>query len=283
MADEQEQQALIPVEQDTVTFYGWPLVAVRLTDGRICVVLRWLCESLQLNIQAQLRRIRRTKAIAEELAPVRVMTDGGPQVMPALTLRALPFWLAGIDTSRVAADLESVILTYQREVVDVLYHHFAQRRPALQQSATLVPTEPITRPEAPSLEAPPAEWLRYHEQMVIWLRWQADLEQWRAGMETWRGQMESRLESVEEVSRLVPEILERLGPQTLSPEHQRTVQHAVHRLHELTGQAYGTIYDQLKNAFAVPKYADIPEDRWPEVAHWFSARMDEARRRPGQR
>jgi hypothetical protein len=31
------------------------------------------------------------------------------------------------------------------------------------------------------------------------------------------------MESVEEVSRLLPEILERLGPQTLSPEHQATV------------------------------------------------------------
>jgi hypothetical protein len=34
-----------------------------------------------------------------------------------------------------------------------------------------------------------------------------------------RGAVEDRIESVEEVARLVPKILERLGPQTLTPEH----------------------------------------------------------------
>lgn len=273
MADEQEQQALIPVEQDTITFYGRPLVAARMPDGHICVVLRWLCEGLHLNIQAQLRRIRRTKAIAEDLALVRVETEGGPQVMPALALRALPFWLAGIDPSRVGSELEPVILAYQREVVDVLYQHFAQRRLPLQQPTTLVPSEPITQPERPPHDAAPDIWAQYHEQMAVWYRWQSDIEQWR-------GQVESRLEGLEEVTRLVPEILERLGPVTLTPEHQRTVQNAVTRLHELTGRAYGTIYDELKNAFHVGKYSEIPEDRWAEVAAWFRTRIEQAQRGP---
>ena len=51
--------------------------------------------------------------------------------------------------------------------------------------------------------------------MAAWYRWQADIEQWRDSVE-------SRLESVEEITRLVPEILDRLGQATLSPEHQRT-------------------------------------------------------------
>lgn len=44
----QEAQALIPIEQQTITFRDLPLVVVRLPDGRPGVVLRWLCENLHL-------------------------------------------------------------------------------------------------------------------------------------------------------------------------------------------------------------------------------------------
>lgn len=45
----QMAEVLIPVEQDTIPFYGHELVAVLLEDGRIAVVLRWVCEGLRLN------------------------------------------------------------------------------------------------------------------------------------------------------------------------------------------------------------------------------------------
>ena len=64
--------------------------------------------------------------------------------------------------------------------------------------------------------------------MAAWLEWQADIE-------TWRGHVEERLEEHEAILSLVPELLERLGPQTLSPEHQATVKAMAGRLHELAG------------------------------------------------
>ena len=45
-----QQQALEPVEQDSIIFHGEQIIAVRLADGRICVVLRWICESLKLQL-----------------------------------------------------------------------------------------------------------------------------------------------------------------------------------------------------------------------------------------
>jgi hypothetical protein len=49
MSDEQEQESstLIPTEQQTIMFYGKPLVVVRLPDGRPGIVLRNLCDNLQ--------------------------------------------------------------------------------------------------------------------------------------------------------------------------------------------------------------------------------------------
>jgi hypothetical protein len=108
--------------------------------------------------------------------------------------------------------------------------------------------------------------------MIAFLQWQRDVEQWR-------GEVESRLETVEEVTRLVPEILERLGPQTLTPEHQRTVQNSAKRLHELAGVAYPTIYAELGDHFHVAKYEQIPESRWAEVVDWFQRRIDAAARK----
>jgi hypothetical protein len=48
----------------------------------------------------------------------------------------------------------------------------------------------------------------------------------------------------------------------MTPDHQRAVQKYVQQVHELTGKPYGTIYDSLKTAFGVPKYADIPDQDW---------------------
>jgi hypothetical protein len=55
MSDEQEQDLspLMPIEQQTIMFYGKPLVVVRLPDGRPGIVLRHLCDNLQLEPTSQ--------------------------------------------------------------------------------------------------------------------------------------------------------------------------------------------------------------------------------------
>ena len=198
--DEQEQeqtqdtQALIPLEQETILFHKKPIVVVRLPDGRSGVVLRWVCENLNLLTRGQIARIRRTEAISDDLVYVQVKTDGGPQIMATLVLHAVPYWLATIDTRRMDKDnpqrLE--ILQYQREVVDVLYEWASMRKPQ-----KLVPAEPITRPETPGRGATPDMWIEYHQQMLAFLEWQRD-------MQHLQGSVESRLEGLEAITDLIP-------------------------------------------------------------------------------
>ncbi len=264
----EEEQELIPVEQKTILFYGKPLVVVRLPDGRPGVVIRFFCENLQIDTAAQVARIRRTEAIVEDLAFARVETDGGSQKMAVLVLHAVAFWLAGIDPKRVRDEVKADVLRYQREVVDVLYA-WAQAPKAITAPQQLVPAEPITKPTPPAEEASLDEWREYHRQMVLWIDWQHDIEQWR-------GSVESRIESLEEVTSI---ILEQLGPQTLTPEHQRVVQHYTKQLHEATGKPYGTIYDSLKTAFSVPRYQDIPEAEWDKVENWFKVQIERGRKK----
>ena len=103
---EQESQELIPTMQDTIIFNGKPLVVVRLPDGRPGVVLRWICENLHIQPQAQTDRIKRTEVIASDLVYVQVQTEGGFQKMPTLVLDSVPYWLATIDTRRMESLLE---------------------------------------------------------------------------------------------------------------------------------------------------------------------------------
>jgi hypothetical protein len=67
-----DEQELIPIEQQTLTFYGKPIIVVRLPDGRPRVVLRFLCENLHIDTNAQMQRVQRSEAMAEDLVFTRV-------------------------------------------------------------------------------------------------------------------------------------------------------------------------------------------------------------------
>src|SRR5258708_12393130 len=267
--DNSPAEVLAPVEQDTVPFYGHELVAVRLADERICAVLGWLCEGLGVNEQSQLRHIRGRAVLVDGLVTVRVQTEGGPQPMPALTMDVLPGWLFTIDERRFRPEAQPDVMVFQRECAGVRAEHFARRQPQLSAPSSLVPSEPITHPTVPDTGAPPAEWLDYHKAMVAWIEWQRDIEGWRQHIDT-------RLDQHEQVLQLVPEILQRLGPETLSPAHQQTVHPMVKRLHHLPGHAYPTLWTQLGASFHVAKYDQIPEARWGEVAEWLRTRITRA-------
>ena len=103
MQDEQEQ-AIIPVEQDSVPFYDRQIIAARLPDGRIAASLRNMCDALQLDRPSQMRRIRDDDILVDQLVPVRVETEGGAQAVEMLTAWAIPTWLTGIQLSRVAPE-----------------------------------------------------------------------------------------------------------------------------------------------------------------------------------
>jgi hypothetical protein len=142
-------------------------------------------------------------------------------------------------------------------------------------------TQPLPPPHAstaiatiakPDEEAPALVWAEYYERLAALYRRQAAYEARLTVVEARQDSLEDRMESVEEVSRLVPEILERLGPLTLTPEHQATVKAMAGRLHDLAGIGYATIYGDLNQSFHVARSADIEDASWPDVAAWFQRR-----------
>ncbi len=256
-----EAQEILPIEQGVILFYGRPIIVVRLPNGQPAVVIRSLCENMQLDRLAQVRRIQRTAPIAQDLlGNVRIETDGGPQRVQVLILRSVPYWLTGIDYKRVRSEMQEEVLRYQCEAVDALYAWAQQPRALPAPSSQVLPAElvessgttAIARPgpggvvlvpmEEPGQEATHREKAAYHELMSVWHRHQADLhvQVWRSEVEARIEEQEARIEAKEAVTDLIPEILDRLGPETLTPQHQRHVQASVKRLHEVSGKAYPT-------------------------------------------
>ncbi len=159
--------------------------------------------------------------------------------------------------------------------MDVLYNHFA----AKSRSILPEPQATIVQPmEDPGADADHAEKSTYHETMTIWHRWQADyhMQQWRKEVQERQGTVENRLEEQQTMSDLLPGIIKRLGPPTITLEQQTLVQYYVSQLSKTTNKPPATIYASLKAAFRVPLYQELPESAWESVVQWFKRQM------PGQ-
>ncbi len=166
----------------------------------------------------------------------------------------------------------------------------------------------------PDPDASGLEWAEYHEQMAALYRRQHAYEvQLRAAQEQlaehgeqleehgeWLDEHAQRLEGhdtrlddhdaqLDAVQRDIadlkagqsqlPDLLLRLGPQTLTPAHQAQVKVWAVRLHDLGGFAFPTIYGELNTHFHVGKYSDIADAEWEAVAAWFRVRLDAAEKR----
>lgn len=272
MSDAQE---LIPLEQDTIDFDGYPVLGIRLADGRIGASLRDLCDSMKIDRYSQMQRIRGDETIADSLISVQIQTRGGFQKADFLIAWAIPYWLTGVELSRIKDEKKrQAILLFKRKAADILYHHFSQREPLAETGRAVAVTEQLTQPSAPAPNASALAWAEYHQQMAAFYQWKASTDTRIDALEVKQEEMESRLDEHRRVLAFIPEILERLGPQTLTPQHHRRVQALAKQLHLATNKPYPTIYDDLKTAFEKPRIEDLLEEDWPQIEHWFAVQIE---------
>ncbi len=267
-----------PTRQEVISLFDSFIVAVSLPDGRVGATLASLCDALGLTQPSQSRRIRTDEVLADELVSVAIHTNNGTQVASVLTAWAIPLWLTGVHITRLAESKRAAIRAFKKQAANVLYEHVSHLK-LPPPPAMLVPSEPIEKPTYPDESAGWDERRKYHRDMVTWLDWQTDIAAWQKDTNNRLDGLESEVESIHEVVRLVPELLERMGPATLSPEHMRSVQALAKRLHEIGGFTFASIYGELNDAFHVGKYDQIPEASWEEVNRWFATRINAAERR----
>ena len=69
-----DNKALVPVEQKTDDFYDDEIVAIRAVNVSVYIPIRPICMMLDINFDAQRRRINRDPVLAEEVMSVVVTT-----------------------------------------------------------------------------------------------------------------------------------------------------------------------------------------------------------------
>src|SRR5579863_3310379 len=154
--------------------------------------------------------------------------------MGALIAWAIPYWLSSIQLSRIKDDEKREAIAYfKKEAANVLYAHFSQKAIALPGSTqTSVPSEP----RQPAQNASALAWAEYHRQMAAFYEWKASTDTRIDLLEERQVEIESRLDEHRRVLAFIPEILERLGPQPLTPQHHRQVQAFAKQLHQATNK-----------------------------------------------
>src|SRR5215210_2297627 len=100
-----ENQALVPVDERTIDFYGDEVLGVIIeedSERRIYVPIRPICDYLGLSWAGQRERIMRDEVLAESVRFVRVTrtnSKGGAPDLTCLPLDFLPGWMFGISTN----------------------------------------------------------------------------------------------------------------------------------------------------------------------------------------
>jgi hypothetical protein len=144
------------------------------------------------------------------------------------------------------------------------------------QSGATVDTSAVAKPTP---DASLMDWADYYEKLAALYRQQAAIETHLVAVDGRLDSMQDELESIHAVVSILPELLERLGPLTLTPDHQVGVKEYVKRLHDAGGFSYGQIYSELNSGFRVGSYSQIPDDAWSAIEDWFTRRIDAAQRR----
>lgn len=111
-------------EQLPITLFDGVVLAARTSDGTIWLVLRDLCTSLGLALEAQRRRIRANHLL--QLAQLRLREGHQLRTLDVLPLDQLSIWLLGVQTQRVDERVRGRIEYVQAYLVKAVQAAFAQ-------------------------------------------------------------------------------------------------------------------------------------------------------------
>lgn len=249
-----DSEALVPIEEKTVLFYGDELKGVVITPHLVYVPVRPLCDFLGVDWSSQRRRLVGDPVLSGEVRPVVISTDGGPQEMLCLPLDLLNGWLFGINPNRVRDDIRERLIRYQRECYRVLAAAF--QGPAARDALSQV------------------EELGYA--LITLAREQRQFDRRLSSTET----------VVEDVARRVVALEERVAPgEHVTEEQASQISQAVKAVAIVLGMKtsrneFAGVYGELYRRFGITSYKLLPSHRFGEamdfLREWFLSVADTA-------
>lgn len=311
-----EEDTTVPeeqvIEQQAVPFLDDDLMAALTEAGSIFVTLPGMCNALGLNTQAQLRRIRRTKALNKGLRRVLLDTKGGEQLIYCLRIDRVALWLGGLQTDNLKEEFRPKIELYQDELAPVATKVFM--RVLNINNAALT----VAAPEPPVISKQQAEidqtlvalleqlriitgvstFLQEHVEGILETRGQVTEMSFKLDnaiqmLEALTNRQEAVLHQQEELSsqqyalanrQLTTETtVARIDDRTqrLTPLHQRQIQTYIDRMvretkNQANPLAYAYIYGNLKNRFGAGSYKEIADEQFDAVMQYLQQMLSRA-------
>lgn len=281
LSDEQESQALVPIQEKRVNFYGDEIIAVLVEVGgerQVYVPVRQLCHHLGIDWASQYQRMKRDDVLAEDMTSVVVITTLVPEqrykqryAVICLPLEDVPGWLFGISPSRVKPEFQEKIRRYRRKCYQVLWQAFA------------ADVEPVTQVVPSSSAMMPSEVEHLlgvtnlvHEHLEILAGTLTPLSD---KLDYAVHLLETLVGRQETAEKKIAKIDERT--QRLTPEHTRDVAEFVEQMvHETATSTvpldHYKIYGRLKHHFRTNSYKEVADERFGEVMDFLREMLRKA-------
>jgi len=255
-----KRQALVPVEERSVEFYGDEIKGVRVTrtpsgSSEFYVPLRPLCNYLGVSYTGQRERVERDPVLSRKLEAVQVTTAGGLQEMQCLPLDYLNGWLFGINANRVKEEIRERLIRYQEECYIVLREAFQE----------------------PGVSDSLAQVEQLGHALITLAREQREFDRRLAKTE---GDVTEAKSELRDVRTRVVALEERVAPGEPVTEEQaahisQAVKAIAYKLSERSGRnEYGGVYSQLYSKFGITSYKNLPAARYGEamefLTEWWS-------------
>lgn len=106
-----------------IPFHGTNVQAVDV-DGKPHVIFRPLVESVGMDADSQLKRLKRKSWASTVMTTVQV--GGQRREVATIDLRTLTMWLATIDENRVSEAARPLVVAYQAEIADVIENYWTK-------------------------------------------------------------------------------------------------------------------------------------------------------------
>src|SRR5260370_10449414 len=254
-----DEKALIPIEEQTVDFYGDEITTALVDiDGRtlMYVEIKDISDYLGVVWSGQFERIQRDRILSEVAALIRVTritaTGGSPGSL-CVPVEYLNGWLFGVNVNRVKPEFQEKVLQYQRDCYRVLWEAFNAQAPAPVQS-----TSALEQIRATALAV-------------------AQLAEQQMEME---GRLTKRLDKAAEVfigfDRRLGTLEKKLSPAALITDEQaEEISSTVKDLAELITEKapgknhYQGIFSELYRRFGVSSYKNIRIEHYEKVLQFL--------------
>jgi len=242
-------QVFIPLRQETIILWGYPLIVVQLPNGDIAVSLRSLCAMLKVAINRQIKRICNDEVLSKYLLRAILHTARGPQVCAVLTDWAVPLWASGLQIPRLSEEKQVIARLLQQNAGAAIQQAF---------------TQPEGRTSVP--EARPAGSASLS--LIALLRHPFSVPSEGAAIQaTDQHDLKERVTLLEGgAARPV------IG---VSPQRLAQLYLLANRVRQRYGYSTAKTLEGLVAHVQVEDVYDLPESAWPAILDWFASLLED--------